>query len=79
MAETVRIAPEAREILSEIAESLHVTMTEALSRALREYRKELFLRGLAADFAALTPEERAEEQAELKLWDTTLMDGLEDE
>ncbi len=37
-------------------------------------------RKLADDgYAALTPEERAEDAAELALWDSTLLDGLEDD
>ncbi len=79
MAETVRIAPEAYDKLVKIAESLHVSLTEALSEALQEYQRELFLRGVAADFAALTTAERTEEQDELATWDNTLSDGLENE
>jgi hypothetical protein len=79
MAETVRIAPEAYEDLSEIAKTLNVPLTEALSRVLHDSRRELFLRGVAADYAALTSEERAEEDAELRAWDSTLSDGLENE
>lgn len=39
----------------------------------------MFLETLNADFAALTPEQWAEEESERALWDTTNMDGLLDE
>lgn len=79
MAETVRIAPEAHATLVEISQEMHLPLTEVLTKAVRAYKRELFLRGVAADFAALTPEELAEEHADVAAWDATLADGLKDE
>jgi hypothetical protein len=54
-------------------------MTEALSRAVEAYRRAMFFEALAAGYASLTDEQRAEENAERDLWDTTSADGLTDE
>jgi hypothetical protein len=58
-----------------------MTLTEALSRAVEVYRRELFLEGVASDFAALRGDAAAwsEEQADRDAWDATSGDGLEDE
>ena len=78
MAETVRIAPETHAALVEIAKAQHISLTEALTRAVAAYRREQFLAGVAADFAALTPKEHAEEAAEAATWDATLADGRDE-
>ncbi len=54
-------------------------MPEVLDKALDDFRRKVFFEGLAADYAALKaePEAWAEELAERKLWETTLMDGLD--
>jgi hypothetical protein len=55
--------------------------TRSSTRAARLREHEEFVKGLAADFAALRadPEAWAEELAERALWDNTNADGLEDE
>jgi hypothetical protein len=81
MAETVRIEPAAHAALREIARDGHMSLTEALTRAVEAYRRQMFLAGVASDFAALRADEGAwaEERAERALWDQTSADGLEDE
>ena len=81
MAETIRIEPAAHAALAEIARAKHLSLVEALSRAVEAYRREVFLEGLAEDYAALRKDEKhwAAEQAERKAWDRTNMDGLENE
>ena len=41
--------------------------------------RERFFAEMRAAYAAMTDEERAEEAAEMAVWDTALLDGLEDE
>ena len=81
MAETVRIDPAAHAALAEIARAKHIPLTEALSRAVELYRREVFLEGVASDFAALRSDRRAwrGELVEREAWDTTSADGLERE
>jgi hypothetical protein len=81
MAETVRIEPTAHVALREIARECHLSLTEALTRAVEAYRRELFLAGVASDFAAVRADKGAwaQERAEQALWDQTSGDGLEDE
>ena len=80
MAETVRIDPAAHAALAEIARAKQLSLTEALSQAVESYRRELFLEGLASDFAALRADVDAwaDEQVEREAWDITSGDGLED-
>jgi hypothetical protein len=81
MAETVRIDPSAHATLTEIARAKHIPLTEALSRAVEAYRREVFLEAVASGFEALRndPGAWAEEQAERAPWEATSADGLADE
>lgn len=81
MAETVRIDPVAHAMLSEIARAKHVSLVDALSRAVEAYRREVFLEGLADDFATLRSDTKrwAAEESERAAWDTANADGLEHE
>ena len=76
MAETVRIDPKAHAILREIASATDLSLTEVLSRAVEEYRRKVFLEGLAKDFAALRSDRESwsEELAQRQAWDATLAD-----
>jgi hypothetical protein len=79
MAETVRIDPVAHAALTSIARAKHVSLTDALSHAVELYRREVFLDGLAEDFATLRatdPTAWADELEERDAWSTTLGDGL---
>lgn len=77
---TVRITRSAHAALRALAEETDESMTEILDKAIEAYRRQQFLAGLNADFAALRRDTAAweEEQAERKMWDATLADGLED-
>jgi hypothetical protein len=79
MAETVRIDPAAHAALTDIARAERVSLTEALSRAIEEYRRKVFLDAVNASFANLRADARAwsEEQAEREAWDSTLGDDRE--
>jgi hypothetical protein len=81
LAETVRIDPASHAALAEIARAKHIPLTEALSRAVETYRREVFLDGLAGDFAALRSDDAAwaGERAERATWEITNADGLENE
>jgi hypothetical protein len=54
-------------------------MMEVLEKALQVYRREMFFKQMNAGYAELRadPEAWAEHQAERKLWDATLPDGLD--
>jgi hypothetical protein len=80
-APTVRISEASHLVLKELAEQTGQTMTEVLDKALDAYRRQVFLDAVNAGYAALRadPEAWAEHLAERKLWDATLMDGLDPE
>ena len=76
---TVRITDEMRDTLRQLADEEHETMQTILARALERYRRERMFARADEIYAAMTPEEWVEEEAERALWDTTLIDGLEDD
>jgi predicted transcriptional regulator len=78
-APTVRISEASHQILKELAEQTGQTMMDVLDKALDAYRRKVFFERLNAGYAALRadPEAWAEHLAERKLWDATLMDGLD--
>jgi hypothetical protein len=81
MAATVRIDPAAHASLARIAKAKRLTLSEALSRAIEAYRREMMIQAMDADYAHLraNPAAWAEELAERSLWDATNTDGLENE
>ncbi len=74
----VRISEQSRETLREIAHSEHETIQAVLEKAIEEYRRKRFFEDLDAAYAKLqeVPTEWEAYQAELRVWDTTLADGL---
>jgi hypothetical protein len=77
---TVRISRSTHAALRALAEESDESMTEVLDKAIEVYRRQRFLTGLNADFAALRKNKAAwaEELAERAMWDAALADGLED-
>ena len=78
-APTVPINEASHQILKELAKQTGQTMMDVLDKALDAYRRKLFFEQLNAGYAELRadPEAWAEHLAERKLWDSTLMDGLD--
>ncbi len=76
---TVGISDASYQILKELAEQTGQTMLDVLDHALDTYRRKVFLDAVNAGYAALKadPEAWAEHLAERKIWDATLMDGLD--
>lgn len=76
---TILISESSRRLLLELAEQTGQSMTDVLDKALDAYRRKLFFEQLNAGYAALRadPQAWAEELEERKLWDATLMDGLD--
>lgn len=79
MAQTVRIDAKTYATLRKLADLENVSIVEELARAVRVLDQQRFFERLSDQYAALTPEERAEDAAELALWDATLGDGLDNE
>jgi hypothetical protein len=76
---TIRISEASRRILREISRRDKKPMQAVLEQAIEAYRRQTFLVGLSADFAALRenePEWQAE-KAEQTAWDITMADGEE--
>ena len=75
---TVRIWPETRERLRELAALSGESMQTVLAKALEVYRRQQFLDHANRAFARLRqdPEAWASEEAERADWDATLGDGV---
>jgi predicted transcriptional regulator len=75
----VQLSDASHRILQELAEQTGQSASEVLDKALDAYRRKLFFDELNAGYAALRadPKAWAELEAERKLWDATLMDGLD--
>ena len=80
-ATTVRISRSSHRTLQKLSKQTGQSMTEVLDQALESYRRKLFFQQLNAGYAALQADQGAWGQmvAERKLWDATLMDGLDPE
>jgi predicted transcriptional regulator len=76
---TVRISRSTHAALRALADETDESMTEVLDKAIEFYRRQHFLAGLNADFAALRQDKAAweDELAERESWNPTLADGLE--
>jgi hypothetical protein len=77
---TVRISRSSHRALRALAEEHDISMTVILDEAIELYKRQRFLAGLNADFAALRKNKAAwkDERAERELWETTLGDALEE-
>ncbi|MBX3070494.1 MAG: ribbon-helix-helix protein, CopG family [Thermomicrobiales bacterium] len=78
---TIRVTTDVREHLAKLARNEGKTTGQLIEDMIREHEKKVFFEGLAEDFRRLRsdPEKWALYQSEVALWDTALMDGLEDE
>lgn len=77
-ASTIHISATAHQLLQELAERTGQTTTDVLDKALDAYRRKLFFEKLNDGYAELRADAAAwaAVEAERKLWDATLMDGL---
>lgn len=75
---TARLRPDTHGTLKGLAEQTGEAIPDLLAKAVEAYRRQYFLEGLAADFAALRRSLEAweEELAERELWDATMADDL---
>jgi predicted transcriptional regulator len=78
-AANIQISEASHQLLLALAEQTGQTTTEVLDKALEAYRRKAFFEQLNAGYADLRSDKEAwaEHLAERKLWDATLMDGLE--
>jgi hypothetical protein len=77
---SIRIERRTHERLRQMAKSERRSMTQIVGEAIAKYEEELFWRKAREGYERLNadPEDRAAYDAEMALWDTALMDGLED-
>jgi len=78
---TIRVSLQVREQLAELAKAEGKPIGQFIQGLVAEHEKQQFFKQLAEDFRRLQsdPEAWADYQNEMAEWDTTLMDGLEDE
>jgi predicted transcriptional regulator len=78
---TVRISQRSHKTLRELAKRTNQPMLAVLDQALSEFQRKCFWEQTNAAYAALRKDSETwkEELAERAAWNTTLLDGLEDE
>src|SRR5438132_3243950 len=78
-APTVTISEKSYQLLKQLAEQTGQTTVDVLDEALDTYRRRLFFEQLNAGYAELRADSEAwaDHLSERKLWDATLMDGLD--
>ena len=77
----IRISPRSKATLREMAKHEGKPMQAVLDEAIEQYRRNKFFSELDESYARLQTDPGAwqEELAERQLWDSALMDGLEQE
>ena len=77
---SIRVSKKTYDRLRDLAAESGTTMKAILDEAIKDYDEKEYWEQYYADYAALKadPQAWAEYQEELRLWDCTLMDGLED-
>ena len=76
----VRIRKDDHKVLQELAEQTGESTSDVLAKALDEYRRKHFLKGLADDFASLRSSESdwTEELGQRELWASAVADDLDE-
>lgn len=78
-ASTVHVTEDTHRVLQMLCQQTGRSVSEILDKAVEEYRRKVFFEGVDRDFAALKadPEAWADELEERRLFENTLMDGLD--
>lgn len=78
--QTIRVSKVTRDILRDLAAKAQTTMAAIAEEAVKEYEQKKFWENYYAGYNALRadPIAWAECQDDIKLWETTSADGLED-
>ena len=76
---SIDITDSTRDLLQAMSRQTGRTIPEILEKAVEEYRRKIFFEGLDQDYTVLKadPEAWAQELEERKLFENTLMDGLD--
>lgn len=75
----VRISKNTHEVLRSLSNTEGKPMQDIIEKAIDDYRRKAFLKGLSNDYRMLRTDAEAwkEYAAETALWDNTLTDGME--
>ena len=79
MAIQVRVNESTHNTIKDLAREFGESMQTIVDKAVERYKREVFLEGLNQDFKNLQENETdwAEELEERRLWENTLLDGVE--
>ena len=75
----VRVSNSTHQTLRSLSTEAGESMQTIIEQAVEQYRRRRFLEGLSQDFKTLKEDSQSwqEELEERKLWDKTLLDGVE--
>jgi len=81
MSSQVRVSKNTHQLLRSLSLDEGKSMHEIIEKAVENYRKKAFLEGLSDDFRRLRSNAKAsqEHEEETAVWDSALLDGLENE
>jgi hypothetical protein len=76
----IRVDTKTRDLLAKMAEQDQTSIGEVAAKAVKKLDRDRFWKSYNDAYAKLRadPEAWAEYEAEIRLWDSTLMDGLEE-
>lgn len=76
----IRVSKETHDLLIKMAEQDHTSIGEVAAKAVKRLDRDRFWKQYNDAYTKLRadPEAWAEYQAEIRVWDVTLMDGLEE-
>lgn len=77
MSSTIKVSTDLRDRLNARARNQGVTVAQSIERLLAHSERAEFFAVMRAQYAAMSPDDRAEYEAEVRLWDAAAGDGLE--
>ena len=77
---TIRVEQGTRDLLARLAQSQKRPMSQIVSEAIAKYEEDLFWQKAREGYERMNadPEDRAAYDAETRLWDASLADGLDE-
>jgi predicted transcriptional regulator len=77
MNKTVRLSKDSDELLNELAKNLKISKTEIITKALKEYKRDLFFKKADEIYDKMTQDEFEQEKTEQALWEEASLTDLE--
>ena len=77
MNKTVRLSKDSDELLNELAKDLKLSKTKIITKALKEYKRNLFFKKADEIYDKMTQDDFEQEKTEQALWEETFLTDLD--